>query len=97
MSPTVGIEYKTKFYVSGFNFNDTDDSPSFRYKFGYQLDSDKMITWFYEGSKIQIPVLYHVIFLGVTSRSSIFNCGLCFPWSSLTKGIKMLSYFKAGI
>lgn len=52
VSPTVGTEYKTKFYVSGFNFNDTDDGLSFRYKFGYQLDIDKMITWFYEGSKI---------------------------------------------
>lgn len=54
MSPSSGVEYETKFYVRGYNFNDTDDGLSFRYKFGYRLDTDLPITWFYEGSRLLI-------------------------------------------
>lgn len=51
VSPTSGVEYETVFSVVAYAFNDTDDGLNFRYKFGYRLDVDKMITWFYDGSK----------------------------------------------
>lgn len=54
VSPTTGVEYDTKFYVMAYNFNDTDDGLNFLYKFGYQLDVDQMITWFYDGSQYSI-------------------------------------------
>ena len=54
VSPTTGIEYDTKFYVIASDFIDIEDGLSFRYKFGYRLDVDKMITWFYDGGKYPI-------------------------------------------